>query len=98
RREDAARPRSASHRPVPRARLRRNRFPGEPGRGYILALRVEDEPVAAHAVQVAEERLLVTREAEDPEGTGMPTLTPTIPPSVRRDLRLHESQIGRAHV
>src|ERR1035441_9891215 len=57
--------RSASHRPVPRARLRRNRFPGEPGRGYILALRVEDEPVAAHAVQVAEERLLVTREAED---------------------------------
>ena len=40
---------------------------GEPRRGHILGLGEEDEAVAAHAVQVAEERLLVAGEAEDAE-------------------------------
>src|ERR1051325_9053538 len=55
------------HRSIPRAGFLRGGLPGEPRSGYVLALRVENEPIAAHAMQVSEERLLVAREPEDPQ-------------------------------
>ena len=59
----------------------------EPGRGHVLAFREEDEAVTTHAVKSPKNDCLCPVKPKMPSGTGIPTLTPTMPPSVRKQIR-----------
>src|SRR5271157_1764610 len=58
---------SAGHGSVPGADLGGDFLAGKPRRGHVLGFGVEEERIASHAMQIAEERLLVPSKPEDAE-------------------------------